>query len=162
MENNINIYSFKIKDIYGNNKSMSDYKNNVLLIVNVASKCGFTKQYEELESLYKKYQNKNFKILAFPCNQFFMQEPKLESEILTFCKTKYDVNFDMFSKIKVNGEDACPLYKYLKDQKPWTQKAKAVKWNFEKFLVDKKGKVVNRFLSKVTPFEIEREIIELL
>ncbi len=158
----MSIYQFKVKDIFGKIKNMSDYKNNVLLIVNVASKCGFTKQYEELENLYKKYQNKNFKILGFPCNQFFMQEPKSENEILSFCKTKYDVSFDMFSKIKVNGEDACDLYKYLKEQKPWTQRAKAVKWNFEKFLIDKNGNVVNRFLSKVTPLEIEKDIVELL
>ncbi len=158
----MNIYDFEMKDIDGNLVSLSKYKNKVVLIVNVASKCGFTKQYSDLEKLYRKHQKEGFVILGFPCNQFLYQEPGDEAKIKEFCKTKYDVTFDMFSKIKVGGKEICPLYDYLINEKPWTPRAKAVKWNFEKFLIDKNGNIVNRYKSNVKPFEIELDIIELL
>ncbi len=158
----MNIYDFKMKDIDGKEVSLSKYKNKVLLIVNVASKCGFTKQYSELEVLFKKYKDKDFMILGFPCNQFLYQEPGDEATIKSFCQTKYDVTFDLFSKIKVGGKEINPLYNYLITTKPWSPRAKAVKWNFEKFLIDKEGNIVNRFESKITPFEIEKDIKDLL
>lgn len=158
----MNIYDFNLTKIDGKEINTSIYKNKVLLIVNVASKCGFTKQYSDLENLYRKYKDKDFIILGFPCNQFFREEPGSDEEILNFCKTKYDVTFDMFSKIEVNGKNANPFYVFLKDQKPWSKRAKNVKWNFEKFLVNKKGDVVERFSSKTKPEEFENKIVTLL
>lgn len=155
-------YNFEVNNIDGKKVSLSKYKDKVVLVVNVASKCGFTKQYENLENMYKKYKDKNFIILGFPCNQFFFQEPKSDKEILEFCSTKYNVTFDMFSKINVNGKEANPLYTWLKEQKPWTQRAKNVKWNFEKFLLDKNGNVRYRIKSKTILEEFEKEIIELI
>ena len=156
------IYDFKQKDINGNVIDFSIYRDKVVLIVNVASKCGFTKQYADLQKLYDKYKNQGFIILGFPCNQFLFQEPKSEHEILEFCQIKYNVTFDMFAKINVNGPNANDLYVFLKDSLPWTSRAKNVKWNFEKFLVGKDGVPRYRFLSKTNPFEIEDEIVELL
>lgn len=156
------IYEFEVKDIHGNIVKMDKYKNKVLLIVNVASKCGNTKQYEQLEYLNKKYKDKGLCILGFPCNQFFKQEPKSEQEILEFCQTKYDVSFDMFSKINVNGKEAHPLYDFLKTNFPWTERAKNVKWNFEKFLIDKNGNIVDRIDNKTNPLLIESKIVDLL
>ncbi len=156
------IYDFKMTNIDGNEVSLSKYKGKVVLIVNVASRCGFTKQYKDLEALYRKYQNKGFVILGFPCNQFLYQEPGTEAEIKTFCTTKYDVTFDLFSKVKVGGKEVCDLYRYLINEKPWTPRAKAVKWNFEKFLIDKAGNVVKRYPSATEPFDIEKDIEALL
>ena len=156
------IYDFEMKDIDGNIVSLSKYQNQVLLIVNVASKCGFTKQYAELQALYEKYRDQGLMILGFPCNQFLYQEPGDESKIKEFCSTKYNVTFDMFSKVKVGGKEICPLYEYLITTKPWSPKAKAVKWNFEKFLIDREGNIIERYPSKVTPFEIEADIRKLL
>lgn len=159
----MSIYDFVVKDIKCNDVSLSKYKGKVMLIVNVASKCGNTKQYEELQQLYDKYKDKGLAILGFPCNQFFMQEPKSNDEILEFCQTKYNVTFDMFAKIKVNGKEGVePLYDYLKNEIKWTERAKNVKWNFEKFLVDRDGKVVDRIMPKTTPFEIEDKIKNLI
>lgn len=158
----MNIYNFVMKDIHGKEKDFKEYKDKVLLIVNVASKCGNTKQYKELEELYKKYKDKGFVILGFPCNQFFRQEPGDEQQILQFCQAKYDVTFDMFAKVNVNGKQACELYTFLKEQKPWSERKKNVQWNFEKFLIDRKGNIVNRFSSKTNPLEFEQEIINLL
>lgn len=155
-------YNFEVNNIDGKKVSLSKYKDKVVLVVNVASKCGFTKQYENLENMYKKYKDKNFIILGFPCNQFFFQEPKSDKEILEFCSTKYNVTFDMFSKINVNGKEANSLYTWLKEQKPWTQRVKNVKWNFEKFLLDKNGNVRYRIKSKTILEEFEKEIIELI
>lgn len=156
------IYDFKETDIHGNIVDFNEYKNKVLLIVNVASKCGNRKQYPELEALYQKYKDQGFVVLGFPCNQFFMQEPGDNQTILNFCQSTYDVTFPMFSKINVNGKDANDLYVYLKEAYPWTARAKNVKWNFEKFLVDRHGQVRNRIGNKVMPSEIENEIVELL
>lgn len=155
-------YDFEVEKIDGKKIKLSDYKNKVILVVNVASRCGFTKQYENLQKIYQKYKDKNFVILGFPCNQFLFQEPGSNQDILNFCSTKYNVTFDMFSKINVNGKQACDLYVWLKDQKPWTQRAKNVKWNFEKFLIDKQGNVRYRFESKKIPEEFESEIVNLI
>lgn len=157
-----NFYEFKEKNINGKMVDFSIYKGKVVLVVNVASKCGFTKQYEDLQKLYDKYKDKGFIILGFPCNQFLFQEPKSENEILQFCQTKYGVTFDMFSKINVNGSEANDLYQYLKETLPWTARSKNVKWNFEKFIINKHGIPIFRFHSKTTPFELEKTIVKLL
>lgn len=146
---NSNIFKSIIKDIDGKDVNLSDYKGKVLLIVNVASYCGYTKQYAGLEEIYKKYKDKGFEILAFPCNQFGQQEPGTNEEIKNFCSSKFDVTFKLFDKIDVNGKNQSPLYSILNDNEV-TGKAD-VKWNFEKFLVDKNGNVVARYLSKVDP-----------
>jgi glutathione peroxidase len=146
---NNNITKIQVKDIDGKDVNLSDYKGKVLLIVNVASYCGYTKQYTGLEELYKKYKDKGFEILAFPCNQFGEQEPGTNEEIKNFCSSKFDVTFKLFDKIDVNGKNQSPLYSILTDNEV-TGKAD-IKWNFEKFLVDKNGTVVARYLSKVDP-----------
>jgi glutathione peroxidase len=142
------VYGFTMKTIDGKERKLSDYRGKVLLIVNVASKCGFTPQYEGLEALYRKYKDRGFTILGFPANDFLGQEPGTEEEIITFCRTKYDVTFDMFSKITVKGKDINPLYDYLVHKSPVPGD---ISWNFNKFLVDRHGNVVARFGSKVTP-----------
>ncbi|HEX9251830.1 MAG TPA: glutathione peroxidase [Ignavibacteriaceae bacterium] len=157
-----NIKQIIVKDIDGKSVKLSDYKGKVLLIVNVASYCGFTKQYAGLEEIYKKYKDKGFEILAFPCNQFGEQEPGTNEEIKNFCLSKFDVTFKLFDKIDVNGKDKSPLYSILTDNEV-TGKSD-IKWNFEKFLIDKDGNVVARYPSKVEPSSkeltsaIEREL----
>ena len=141
---------------------MSHYKNKVLLIVNVASKCGFTSQYTELEALYQKYKDKNFVILGIPCNQFKGQEPLSNKEILEFCQLNYDVSFDMFEKIEVNGENTHPLYSLLKNAKKGIFGTDAIKWNFTKFLINKEGEVLERFAPSTTPLSLESKIEALL
>jgi glutathione peroxidase len=144
-----NIKQITVKDIDGKSVNLADYKGKVLLIVNVASYCGFTKQYAGLEKIYKDYKDKGFEILAFPCNQFGEQEPGTNEEIKNFCSSKFDVSFKLFDKIDVNGKDKSPLYSILTDNEV-TGKAD-IKWNFEKFLIDKDGNVVERYSSKVEP-----------
>jgi len=161
-ENKMSIYDFNVKDINSQEISMSKYKNKVLLIVNVASKCGFTGQYEGLENLYKKYKNEDFMILGFPSNQFSNQEPGTNEEIKEFCSLTYGVDFDMFSKVDVNGENEIPLYTYLKKEASGILGTKSIKWNFTKFLVDKNGKVIDRFGSSTKPKDIEDDIKKLL
>ena len=146
---NSNISKITVKDINGKEVKLSDYKGKVLLIVNVASYCGFTKQYSGLEEIYKKYKDKGFEILAFPCNKFGEQEPGTNEEIKNFCSSKFDVTFKLFDKVDVNGKDKSLLYSILTDNEV-TGKAD-VKWNFEKFLIDNNGNVVARYLSKVEP-----------
>ncbi|HVU28146.1 MAG TPA: glutathione peroxidase [Verrucomicrobiae bacterium] len=143
------IYDISVKDIDGKTVSLGDYKGKVVLIVNVASKCGFTPQYKALEAVYKKYQDKGFVILGFPCNQFAGQEPGTDAEIKQFCTGTYDVTFPLFDKIEVNGANRHPLYQILtgKDS-PFPGD---IGWNFTKFLIGKDGKIVNRFASKITP-----------
>jgi glutathione peroxidase len=141
---------------------MRDYAGKTLLIVNVASRCGFTPQYAGLEALYRKYGEKGFVVLGFPCNQFGAQEPGADSEIAQFCATSYDVTFPMFSKIDVNGEKAHPLYRWLKHAAPGLLGSEAIKWNFTKFLVDRSGKVVRRFASTDTPQSLEKAIESVL
>ncbi|WP_404442266.1 glutathione peroxidase [Sutcliffiella horikoshii] len=156
------IYDFSALDIRGNEVPLSEYKDHVLLIVNTASKCGFTPQFEELEELYKEYKDKKFMVLGFPCNQFGNQEPGKEEDINEFCQLNYGVSFPMFSKVDVNGEDAHPLFDYLKEHAKGLLGSKAVKWNFTKFLVDRNGKVVERFASATSPSKMKNDIEELL
>jgi glutathione peroxidase len=144
-----NIKQIIVKDIDGKSVNLADYKSKVLLIVNVASYCGYTKQYAGLEKIYKDYKDKGFEILAFPCNQFGEQEPGTNEEIKNFCSSKFDVTFKLFDKVDVNGKDKSPLYSILTDNEV-TGKAD-IKWNFEKFLIDKDGNVVERYSSKVEP-----------
>jgi len=161
-EKKMDIYDFKVKTIMGKEKSLEAYKGKVMLIVNVASKCGFTPQYEGLEKLHETYHDKGLRVLGFPCNQFREQEPEDEKAIQNFCTLNFGVKFDMFSKIKVNGDDAHPLYKYLKKEQTGFLGTEAIKWNFTKFLVDRKGNVVKRFGSSTKPKEIVEDIEKLL
>ena len=146
---NSNIYKFSVLDNHEKKVALEDYQGKVLLIVNVASKCGFTKQYKGLEEIYKKYNSKGFEILAFPCNDFGEQEPGTNEEIQNFCSTNFDVTFKLFDKISVIGENKLDLYKMLTNN-PTIGKSE-IAWNFEKFLIDKNGNIIKRFLSKTTP-----------
>jgi glutathione peroxidase len=157
----MSIYDIEAKDIDGNVVKLDKYKGKVMLIVNVASKCGFTGQYKGLQELYDKYESKGLRILGFPCNQFLSQEPGTEEEIKSFCTLNYGVKFDMFSKIDVNGENTHPLYVYLKKNSGGFL-TDTIKWNFTKFLVDKDGKVIHRYAPSTTPTEIEEDIEKLL
>ena len=156
------IYNFSVQDDELKDVSLKDYKGKVLLVVNVASYCGLTYQYESLEKLYKKYQNKDFEILGFPCNQFAFQEPGNNKDIKKFCDSKYGITFKIFNKINVNGSKEDPFYTFLKEKKPGVGGTKPIKWNFTKFLINKDGEVVNRFSPQVEPMEIESNILELL
>lgn len=155
------IYDLKVKDIKNEDVSLADYKGKVLLIVNTATGCGFTPQYEGLEELYKKYSNKGLEILDFPCNQFGHQAPGSNEEIQEFCQLKYDTSFKTFAKIDVNGENEDPLYEYLKNEKGGLA-GKKIKWNFTKFLVDSEGNVVKRYAPTTEPKDIEKDIVKLL
>jgi len=177
----MNIYDFTANDIDGNPVSLQDYEGKVVIIVNTASKCGFTPQYEDLQKLYDKYHSKGLEILGFPCNQFMEQEPGNSTDIKSFCDLKYGVTFPIFEKIKVNGKFAHPLFEYLKesttfdglDMKNASNKildailkekfpeytiGNSIRWNFTKFLVDKNGNVVERFESAISPMELESYI----
>lgn len=156
------IYQFTVKDINGKDISMETFKEKVLLIVNVATYCGFTYQYHSLEKLYNTYKDEGFVILGFPCNQFGSQEPDSEAEILDFCTTTFGVSFPMFSKIKVNGKKAHPLYKFLKSEKPGSLGSKRIKWNFTKFLLNRNGVIIKRYGSKKRPPAIKEDILKLL
>lgn len=156
------IYDFTVKDAKGNDVSMADYKGKVLLIVNTATGCGFTPQYDGLQDLYEKYNPQGFEILDFPCNQFGNQAPGTEEEIASFCSSRYGITFKLFAKIKVNGEGAEPLFEYLKSQKKGMLGSANIKWNFTKFLVDKDGNVVERFAPTDKPESIDSKIKELL
>lgn len=180
------IYDITVKDIDGNDVSLSKYKGKVLLIVNVASKCGLTPQYEGLEALYLKYKDRGLEILAFPCNQFLGQEPGNNDEIQKFCTLNYDITFPLFDKIDVNGDAESPLYTYLKARAPFKgypensekfaaqltkihqktgsgfEKGDAIKWNFGKFLVSKDGAIILRFEPMVTPDQLEESIRNML
>ena len=153
------VYEFSVKDRKGKDVSLKEYANEVLLIVNTATKCGFTKQLKGLEELYQKYKDKGLVILGFPCNQFMNQEPLNEEEIKSFCSLTYGVTFPMFSKIDVNGENTHPLYKYLKEAKKGLLGSEAIKWNFTKFLVDKNGTVINRYAPATKPESLEVDIL---
>lgn len=155
----MSIYDFEVKTISGEVISMDTFNNKLLLIVNVASKCGFTEQYAGLERLYQTYKDKGLVILGFPCNQFMNQEPLNEAEIKSFCSLTYGVTFPMFAKIDVNGENTHPLYKYLKEAKKGLLGSEAIKWNFTKFLVDKNGTVINRYAPATKPESLEVDIL---
>ena len=156
----MNVLDFKVKDRQGNDVDLSIYKGKVLLIVNTATGCGFTPQYEGLENLYQKYHEQGFEILDFPCNQFLFQAPGSDDQIHEFCTLKYHTTFPRFKKIKVNGSEAEPLFNYLCS--PKGEKRQRVKWNFTKFLINKDGDLVNRFEPTTKPEEIEKFIVELL
>ena len=185
-KNSKSIYDFTVKDIKGNDVSLKNYEGKVLLIVNVASKCGLTPQYEGLEALYKQYKDQGLEILAFPCNQFLEQEPGTNEEILDFCSVNYNVTFPLFDKIDVNGKDESPLYTFLKSKAPFKgypegyekfadqltmihqktgsgfEKGDAIKWNFGKFLVSKDGKTILRFEPMVAPADLKADIENML
>ena len=146
----------------GSQATLSDYAGKVLLIVNVASQCGFTPQYEGLEQLQRRFANRGFTVLGFPCNQFGAQEPGDAAEIENFCKLHYDVSFPLFAKIDVNGDYAAPLYRHLKKSAPGLLGSEAIKWNFTKFLVDRSGKVVKRYAPQTKPQDIADDIEKLL
>ena len=154
------IYVFVVNQ-KGSDVSLSEFKGKVLLIVNTATRCGFTPQYTGLEALYEKYNEKGFVILDFPCNQFMFQAPGTDEDINEFCSLNYNTKFPRFSKVKVNGKDEEPLFRFLKDNAP-ENTGKNVKWNFTKFLVDRSGNVVHRFEPTDTPESIEKSIEELL
>ena len=156
------IFDFHATSIRGDDVSLERYRGKVLLIVNVASRCGFTPQYTGLQSLYDKYHDRGLEILAFPCNQFGGQEPGSDEEVLSFCSLNYDVKFDLFSKVQVNGDQAHPLFQYLKQEDPGLLGSEGIKWNFTKFLVDRDGRVLKRFGSMTTPSQLESEIESLL
>ena len=186
VEQTSGIYDITVKDIDGSDVSLANYKGKVLLIVNVASKCGLTPQYEGLEAIYRKYKDQGFEILAFPCNQFMGQEPGTNEEIQSFCSMNYNVTFPLFDKIDVNGENESPLYTYLKEQAPFKgypegteefanridqihqqtetgfDQGDAIRWNFGKFLVSKDGKTILRFEPIVSPDMMEEAIEEML
>lgn len=157
----MSIYDFNIKDDAGRYVTMSKYKNKVLLIVNTASKCGFTPQYNELQELYNDYSEKGFEVLAFPCNQFMNQEPGTGEEIKNFCTLNFGITFPIFDKIDVNGDSADPLYKYLKANSKGLL-GSSIKWNFTKFLVDSKGNIIDRFAPSTPPSKLRAQIEKLL
>lgn len=155
------LYDYQVKNMDGNDISLSNYKGKALLIVNTATGCGFTPQYNGLQELYEKYRSKGFEILDFPCNQFGNQAPGSEEEIQEFCQLRYRITFSQFAKIDVNGENEEPLYTFLKTQQGGLMGPK-IKWNFTKFLVNRKGEVVKRYAPATTPRSIEKDIQKLL
>ena len=156
------VYDYNAKTLDGAEQSLGDYRGKAMLIVNVASKCGFTPQYEGLEEMYRRNKDKGFVVLGFPCDQFGHQEPGNEEEIRNFCATTYDVSFPMYSKVEVNGGATHPLYKHLKKEAKGLLGTEAIKWNFTKFLVDRNGKVVRRYAPTDTPQSIEKELAAVL
>ena len=156
------IYDFSVKDADLKETSLEVYKEKVLLIVNVASYCGLTYQYEGIENLYKKYKDQGFEVLAFPCNQFAFQEPGTNEEIKKFCDIKYGVTFKIFNKIHVNGSKSDPIYQFLKEQSPGVAGTTQIKWNFTKFLINKNGEVIERFSPQAEADEIEASIKKIL
>lgn len=156
------IHEFKARTLSGEEISLDQYKGKILLIVNTASQCGYTPQYAGIEALYKKYRDQGFAVLGFPCNQFGQQEPGTEAEIQTFCQKNYGVSFPMFAKVDVNGDQAHPLFDYLKKTLPGLLGTEPIKWNFTKFLVDKAGKPIGRFAPATKPESLDKEIENLL
>lgn len=154
----MSIHEFNVEAMSGEEFSMADYKGKVLLIVNTASKCGFTPQFEGLQAVYDKYKDQGLEVLGFPCNQFGKQDPGSNEEILDFCTSRFDVDFPMFAKLEVNGDDAHPMYEYMRSEAPGIMGTTGVKWNFTKFLVGTDGKVLGRFAPKTTPKELEEAI----
>jgi len=154
----VSIYDITVAAIDGSTQPLAQYRGKVMLIVNVASRCGYTPQYQGLEALYRKYQDRGLVVLGFPCNQFGAQEPGSEAEIQRFCESRYHVTFPLFSKIDVNGEHAHALYRWLKSARPGVLGTEAIKWNFTKFLVGRDGEVVNRYGSSTSPDQLESDI----
>ncbi len=156
------VYDFACRTAGGDERPLSEFRGKVLLVVNTASKCGFTPQFAGLEELYEKYRDRGLEILGFPCNQFASQDPGSNEEIQEFCQLNYGVSFPMFGKVKVNGRGADPLFEYLKEEAPGLLGSRKIKWNFTKFLVDQEGQVVKRYAPQVAPKDIEDDIVELL
>lgn len=156
------LHDFEATTIDGKARKLSAYEGKVLLVVNVATRCGFTPQYGGLEALWRRHGKEGLVVLGFPCDQFGHQEPGNEEEIKSFCSLKYDVTFPMFAKVDVNGEKTHPLYRFLKKAAPGLLGTEAIKWNFTKFLVDRKGKVVARFAPSDTPESLEKDVEKLL
>ena len=156
------IYDFSVTDISGKTVRLDHYRGKAMLFVNTASQCGYTPQYKGLEALYEKYRAKGFQVLGFPCNQFGEQEPGDEKAIAQFCEINFGVTFPLFAKVDVNGENAAPVWKYLKAEKPGLLGSEGIKWNFTKFLVDRQGRVVARFAPKDTPESIAADIEKVL
>lgn len=157
-----NIYDFSARSLDGVDISLADFRSRVLLIVNVASKCGFTPQYEGLETLHRTYGPKGFAVLGFPCNQFGGQEPGVSADIAEFCALNYGITFPIFEKIDVNGKTAHPIYQFLKAEKTGLWGTEAIKWNFTKFLVDRQGQVTRRYAPTTMPSDIAKDIEALL
>ena len=155
-------YDFSVQTIDGRAASLKDYAGKVALVVNTASKCGFTPQYAGLEAIYKQYQERGLVVLGFPCNQFGSQEPGADAEIAEFCATRFAVSFPMFAKIDVNGEHAHPCYRFLKAEKAGVLNTEGIKWNFTKFLVDRQGRVVERYAPTTKPEDLAEAIEALL
>ena len=158
----MSIYEFSATNIKGQEVNLSDYQDKVLLIVNTASKCGFTPQYDGLQELHSKFKDSGFSVLAFPCNQFGGQEPGSSEEIQEFCTVNFGINFPIFEKVDVKGKDAHPLFKYLTSEKRGLLGTESIKWNFTKFLIDKEGKPIARFAPNTAPEKISQEIESLL
>ena len=156
------VYDFTVADIGGKKVKLDRYKGKVMLVVNTASECGFTPQYQGLEKLYEKLHGKGLEVLGFPCNQFGEQEPGTNKDIATFCERNYGVTFPMFGKVDVNGDDAAPLFKWLKKEQPGLMGSEAIKWNFTKFLLDRQGRVVARYAPNDTPESLTPAIEKLL
>jgi glutathione peroxidase len=152
------VYDFRARTIDGRDRSLADFKGEVLLIVNVASECGFTPQYAGLETLYREHRGQGFAVLGFPCNQFGAQEPGAEAQIKQFCESRFQVSFPMFAKIDVNGADTHPLYAFLKSVEPGVLGTEAIKWNFTKFLVDRDGHVLKRYAPATKPEAIDADV----
>jgi glutathione peroxidase len=152
------LHDFKVKNATGAETDLSQYKGKVVLIVNVASKCGFTPQYQGLESIFEKYKDRGFVVIGFPCNQFGEQEPGNDQQIQEFCKLTYDVNFPVMAKVDVNGNSAAPVYQFLKSSSPGILGTEGIKWNFTKFLVGKDGKVIERYAPQTKPEDISKDI----
>lgn len=157
-----NIYQFSAKNTLGETVELADYKNKVMLIINTASDCGFTPQYQGLQALYQNHQAQGFEVLAFPCNQFKQQEKGSDEEIKEFCDLRFNIKFPLFSKIDVNGDNTHPLFDFLKTQATGLLGSKSIKWNFTKFLVNKEGKVIKRYAPSTKPEDIEADIKKLL
>ncbi len=157
-----NIYNFSCKNLNGEEVSLSEYSGKALLIVNTASKCGFTPQYKGLQELYEEYSSKGFEVLGFPCNQFGSQEPGTEEEISEFCSINYNITFPIFSKIDVKGPTADPLFGFLTSSEPGLLGTEKIKWNFTKFLIDQNGQTVKRYSPQTTPEQISSDVKDLL
>ncbi len=157
----MNFYDYSARAMDNKETSMSSYKGKIVLVVNTASKCGFTPQFAELEKLYQDYKDKDLEILGFPCNQFANQDPQSNEEIQSFCQLNYGVSFTMFQKINVNGDDAHPLYKFLKEQAKGPLGSR-IKWNFTKFIIDQEGNVLKRYAPNYSPLKIAKDIDKLL
>ncbi|MFH0067301.1 glutathione peroxidase [Peribacillus sp. NPDC056705] len=158
----MSIYEFEVNKINGETISLEEYRGKVMIIVNTASKCGFSPQYDDLQSLYVQYKEDGVVVLGFPCNQFLNQEPGDDLEIDSYCKLNRGITFPMFAKVNVNGKEAHPLFSYLTENAPGVMGSKSIKWNFTKFLIDRNGNIVSRYAPKTKPLEMEEDIKKLL